>query len=237
MIYQLFYKPEHRADLFQNDPYKPFGLEPEVNSELLKNCDELTSHKDRLQLVEYGAFLWHWRNDTQDPWIGFTSHRQKDKTTFSFSSSDEVSKLLSEHDIVGWGKYGLLDRKGFPITLAKQAEVCHPGLNQFISEVFSRFDKKVPMRWFEDNFGFFANYWVMPKDMFHEFMEYSWPMVKWSVENITSSDYYRTQNSYGTVSREKCVGYFLERLFILWYLEKDLNPYCPTNPFPLFHNT
>jgi hypothetical protein len=61
-------------------------------------------------------------------------------------------------------------------------------------------------------------------------------MVKWSLENVKDSDYYKKQTEYGTVSNEKATGYFMERLFILWYLLRGIIPYNPSGgQSPLFH--
>ena len=65
-------------------------------------------------------------------------------------------------------------------------------------------------------------------ELFHEFMEFSWPMVEWAIENVEDYDFYKKQPAYKTVSRSKAVGYFMERLFILWYLMKGIQPYNET---------
>ena len=76
----------------------------------------------------------------------------------------------------------------------------------------------------------------MPVELFSDFMEFSWPMVEWSLENITDSAFYKNQPEYGTVSNDKAIGYFMERLFILWYLSRNLSPYNPSKPQALYHN-
>ena len=94
MIYQCYFKEDQRKQLFKSKPYKRFGLEPEVNPNLFLNCPELESKETRLQLVEYGALLWHWRNFSESSWIGFTSYRQLVKSIFNFSSVSYVYDLI-----------------------------------------------------------------------------------------------------------------------------------------------
>jgi hypothetical protein len=77
MIYQCYFDPSQQGRLFRNPPYRPFGLEPEVNSEITKNSPELELAENRLQLTEFAAMLHLWRNPPieDDDWIGFTSYR------------------------------------------------------------------------------------------------------------------------------------------------------------------
>ncbi len=237
MIYQCYFKKDQQATLFEEEPYEGFGLEPEVNENLFSSCPELEDSFVRLQLTEYACFLWHWRNgSSEDNWFGTTSYRQLDKFSYKFSLKKQVDDLVKNHGVVAWGEYKLFSTDHSPITLHKQAEVCHPGLNEYVEMVFNKFGYKVPKRWKTDTSGFFANYWVMRKDLFNDFMEFSWPMVKWSLENVKDSDYYKKQTKYGTVSNEKATGYFMERLFILWYLLRGITPYNPSGvQAPLFH--
>jgi len=236
MIYQCYFKKGQEKLVFNRNCYKGFGLEPEVNLTLFLNCPELKSNFNRLQLTEYAAFLWHYRNTNNLDWIGFTSYRQLDKFPFVFESKDQIEKYLEDHQILAWGEYALKDRYEYPISLEDQARACHPGLNEFIFEIFNKFGYEVPKDWIQKTNGFFANYWVMSFKKFVDYMEYSLPLVLWSLENIKQTDYYKTQNEYGTVSNSKCVGYFMERLFILWYLTNNYNPHNPGSVSVLHHN-
>ena len=235
MIFQCYFKEDQT--LFEEEPYKPFGVEPDVNDFLFSNCPELESSFNRLQLTEYSSYLWHWRNKSDLKWIGSTSHRQLDKFKHKFKSISEIESLLGKHEIIAWGQYDLQNKLGMPMSLKTQAKVCHPGLNEFMEMMFSKFNLEFPKQWSEKTSGFFANYWAMSKSLFDDFMEFSWPMVEWSLSNIKDTDYYKTQNTYGTVGPEKCVGYFMERLFIVWYLNRGLEPFNPSKSQPLFHNT
>tara|TARA_R110002020_G_scaffold400856_1_gene611165 strand:+ start:4886 stop:5605 length:720 start_codon:yes stop_codon:yes gene_type:complete len=238
MIYQCYFQKAQKPTLFSYEPYKGFGLEVSVNKKLFLNCPELSEHTARTQLTEYAAFLWHWRNDYLNPddWIGFTSYRQLDKFKHIFETKDQVTELLKDNKVVGWGQYQLHGKDGRDIPLSEQATICHPGLNEYIEDVFSRFGHTVPPEWYTKNTAFFANYWAMPVELFSDFMEFSWPMVEWSLENITDSEFYKNQPEYGTVSNDKAIGYFMERLFILWYLSRNLSPYNPSKPQALYHN-
>tara|TARA_R100001594_G_scaffold133871_1_gene174760 strand:- start:239 stop:964 length:726 start_codon:yes stop_codon:yes gene_type:complete len=229
MIYQCYFKKDQEPDLFKNSCYEPFGLEPEVNKDLFLNCHELEEPFVRLQLTEYACFLWHWRNKDKCPndWVGSTSFRQLDKFPHIFKDLEQVDSLVSEHGVVGWGEYDLLNRVGSPITLKKQTEVCHPGLNKYISDVLNMHGHTLPSNWDQHTSGFFANYWVMTRQLFDNFMEFSWPMVKWSLENVKDSEYYKKGTKYGTVSNAKATGYFMERLFLIWYLSEGKTPHNP----------
>ena len=57
MIYQCYFKEDQKDKLFNSELYKPFGLEPEVNPDIVKNCPELENSSVRLNLAEYSAFL------------------------------------------------------------------------------------------------------------------------------------------------------------------------------------
>ena len=235
MIYQCYYKKDQEGSLFKEEPYTGFGLEPEVNENLFENCPELEDPFVRLQLTEYACFLWHWRNQNDQNWFGTTSHRQLEKFPLKFFTNQQVTDLVKDHGVVGWGQYDLYDAKGGPITLAKSTEVCHPGLNDYMDAVLKGFGHETPDEWKTACSGFFANYWVMRKDLFNDFMEFSWPMVEWSLRNIKKSSYYRMQHQYGTVSNAKATGYFMERLFLIWYMKNGIKPFNPTTSQDLFH--
>jgi hypothetical protein len=221
MIYQCYFKKGQEEKIFKTPVYSGFGLEPEVNSNLFLNCSELKEEKIRLQLTEYACFLWHWRNPTINPdsWFGTTSYRQLDKTPFIFKDKNLIETQTEKNIILGWGFYDLVDRKGNSISLAKQAEVCHPGINDFIQEAFNQKNLTIPKEYYTQTIGLFANYWVMSNKMFDDYMNFSWPLVSWALENREVFDYFKNDMPGKTVTKEKAVGYFMERLFLLWYLK------------------
>ena len=238
MIYQCYPTKEIQKCMFFEEPYEGFGLEPEANKDLFNNCPELEDAYVRLQLTEYACFLWHWRNEGSNPdgWFGTTSHRQLEKAPTIFSSKQEIEDMLEKDKIVGWGHYNMVNNKENPITLKIQTDVCHPGLNDYTKEVFNLFGHVIPEEWDVKCNGFFANYWVMSNELFKEFMDFSWPTVEWSLKNVKDSNYYKNHPTYGTVSNKKATGYFMERLFIFWYLIKGIDPFN-AGPTCTLHHT
>lgn len=225
MIYQCYFKKEHTSRLFPGPLYRGFGLEPGVNSTLLNNCPELNDPRVRLQLTEYAAFLWHWRNEANpDDWIGFTSYRQLDKSRKVFQSQQEIGSLLEENAVIGWCKFRMVNRSGDEISLYRHTEFCHPQLNNYLEKTLEQFGHVLPASWRTLSTGFFANYWIMKNQQFDDFMRFSWPMVEWSLGNIADSGYYHHQPLIPRLGNTKATGYFMERLFIIWYLLQDLEP-------------
>lgn len=223
MIYQCYFKKEQEDRLFKTDIYAPFGLEPEVNESITLNCPELSSAKNRLNFTEYAAFLYFYRNGVNcldsDWWIGFTSYRQLDKAPVIFSNKPLFENILGKvaGGIGGWGYYKTnSSAKG-------QADYCHPGLYSFIVDVFRDLNLKIPERFYTDKYLLFANYWAMHKDLFIDFMDWSWPIMQYA---MTKGDhpYTKTKSPIPTVSTEKWIGYFMERLFLIWYMQKNLYP-------------
>lgn len=222
MIYQCYFKKEQENQIFKSELYTKFGLEPEVNENLLTNCPELEEYKNRLALTEYGALLHIWRNNVHtfdnDWWIGFTSYRQLDKTPIVFHNKQLFEKLLVESGgFCGWGFYLLSKNPSY------QAEYCHPNINEFINDVFNALNLKIPHRFYTDNFALFANYWAMDKSKFVDFMSWSWPIVE---KALTMEDhkYAKTKAVISNTTNKKWLGYFMERLLILWYMDRGFYP-------------
>jgi len=67
MIHQCYFAEAQRVRLFQTPVYCGFGLEPEVNPDLARNCPELQEARNRPLLCEYAALLHLWRNPELDP--------------------------------------------------------------------------------------------------------------------------------------------------------------------------
>lgn len=231
MIYQCYFAPEHKDMLFKSPAYCGFGQEPEVNPQIMENCPELEDPAVRLALTEYGAFLHLWRNSPQDgdPWIGFTSYRQTAKTPFMFRAKWHIRRALWLYDIAGWGFHSVwrLEEKQWR-GAAAQAEKSHPGIMEFLQILASRFEFKLPERFFTDRYVLYANYWVMRKGLFCRYMEWSWPKVKWCLEHRNDYAYLRNpvpvsvENAFSSSCRGKNVGYVMERLFIIWYMTLNL---------------
>jgi len=213
VIYQCYHLNDQLKRCFENKSiYKPFGLEPEVNSNLFLNCPELKDSKVRLHLADFAAMLSLWRNPPQDNWIGFTSWRQTDKSNVIFKSNDEIEKLLETNDVLAWKKYT------FDRTLASQAELRHPGITSFMVKMMMDLKEDIPPSYFELKTGFFADYWLMKKETFNSFMNWLFPFMEYGISLINKDPYLLSLPFKG-------FGYVLERLFVIWYLKNGIEIY------------
>ena len=235
MIYQCYHAPDNKQTLFNSPVYCGFGLEPDVNPNLANNCPELEDPAIRRALTEYSAMLHLWRNPSEDcdDWIGFTSYRQLMKTSFVFRSRFHVSRKLWRTSFAGWGFYkvGRYRFKGLS-GAAAQAERAHPGIMALLERMADLFDFEISNRFYTDSRVLYCNYWVMKKAYFNQYMEWSWPKVKWCLEH-QSEDPFLNQRvpgdeqmaaRNGSEVSGKAVGYVMERLFILWYMGNGLKP-------------
>jgi hypothetical protein len=224
MIHQCYFAPEHLKNTFRDEPYRPFGLEPEVNAEITNNCPELASEDTRMALAEYGAMLHHWRNPTldSDPWIGFTSYRQLTKSPFKFSKRSEVELLLNRGDFVTWYAWWVAPAKFGPLRgAAAQAEANHPGIHQFMVDVLNLRGLTIPAGYETAPLVSYANYWAMPRSRFDAFMEWSWPIIADAL--AMDHPYLSTPSRPGSRdNKRRAIGYFMERIFILWALHARL---------------
>ena len=236
MIYQCYFKPEQQSSLFEGEVYTGFGLEPSCNPKLFENCPELEDPDTRLALTEYACFLWHWRNpkDNPDSWFGTTSYRQDDKTKVRLKDKQFVTSILSQHDILAWGFYQFLSRSGSPITIDRHTRICHEGMIYILSELLKPFDELIPKDFFLKTRAAMANYWTMKSKDFYAYMDWSWPKVEYALDNIHKFSDLTSKWQYGTVSPKKAVGYFMERLFVIWYL-KEGKSLATNEPMPLYH--
>ncbi len=199
MIYQLYAKPSNRARLFTQDPYVPFGLEPEVNPTIAYRCPELEDSDARWELREYAGMLHHWRvPHDNDDWIGFTSWRQLDKfpTVFLPGDRGKISELLRDHDMLGFAKYR------FNYSLAQQTTACcgFPEFDKCLRKLVS----EPPARWYTDREScLYCNYVIMKKTTFNEYMAWSAPRV---LSTLRQPEYRGTART----------GNMMERLLIIW---------------------
>lgn len=224
MIYQCYFAPEHRQRLFSQGPYVGFGLEPEVNPTLLRNCPELADAKVRMALAEYGAMLHLWRNPPDDghSWIGFTSYRQLEKTPVGFQHAADVESLLNGNDILSWYVWdlGAVTYRGLT-GLAAHSDALHPGLHGFILEMLGENGVAVPEGYYTQRFVPYANYWALHKPLFSKFMAWSWPIVQSALGR--KHPYLDLPSPRGERdNKARAVGYFMERLFILWTQRESL---------------
>jgi hypothetical protein len=223
VIHQCFFEPSQLQHVFQTEPYRPFGLEPAVNATLTSNCPELENADTRMALAEYGAMLHLWRNPDldSDPWIGFTSYRQLTKTTAAFALKKDVEALLQRGEYLSWYMWSLagVDESGLT-GLAGHSEVNHPGIHRFILDIFAQFDIPLPRGFYDAPLVPFANYWVMSRERFDQFMQWSWPLLSYALS--MSHPYLSSPSPLGKRdNKERAIGYFMERLFVLWtFIEK-----------------
>ena len=226
MIHQCYFLPGQLSHVFRAEPYAPFGLEPCVNTEITKNCPELESADTRVALAEYAAMLHLWRNpqlDT-DNWIGFTSYRQLTKSFIQFQYKLDIEALLTRGDYLSWYLWWLGDviHDGL-VGAAAQGEVNHPGLHAFIRDMLGAFSIDIPAAYSSAAVVPFANYWVMSKALFERYMQWSWPIVRHAL--AVKHPYLSAESELGTRdNKRRAIGYFMERIFILWSQIEHLRP-------------
>ena len=147
------------------------------------------------------AELWLRPRD-QDAWIGFTScNQRRKKVNLILKNRDQIEGWLRQYDLITWCWYK------FSIPLCLQAEVLHPGITVVMRRLYAAFGGEMPADWFTLKCGVMRNYWIMRKDTFDVFMQWSYPRVQWLVAR-----------KYGG-SHKGLAGYVAERLLILWYME------------------
>jgi hypothetical protein len=222
LIYQCYFRSDQRSRLFRTECYEGFGLEPDVNDRLTLNCPELASSETRLALTEYACLLWFWRNRDEigDDWFGTTSYRQLEKVPFIASGQDELYSLCDKDAVNTWGYVILRDSKNYPLPISLQTEMHHPGMTSYLTHIFQKFNRRFPDAWFNLTEVVFANYWLLSNPLFFDFMEYSWPLVSDAL-NCQDHFYFRQDMRFGA-EKKKAVGYFIERLFILWCIDRRL---------------
>lgn len=227
MIYQCFYDDSHKLNLFNSDCYQPFGLEPNLNENLLDNCPELKIKANRKALNEYSCFLWFYRNQHElGSHFGTTSFRQLDKSKSIFTDISSLKELCSDNNILTWGLNKNVDSSGFPIPVSLATEVRHPFMNSYIFFLFNEFNYDIPDQWFMNSECIYANYWYLSKELFIDFMNYSWPMIEFSLKFSAQSHHnyfsYKNTNPNANVKSRR-IGYLAERLFILWYFSSFID--------------
>jgi predicted methyltransferase len=218
VIYQCYFRLEHRERLFGQRPYVGFGLEPETNPEIARRCPELAEPEVRKHLCEYAAMLHIWRNKSYlaEKWIGFTSYAQAEKTPFRFTSSRDVEDALESAQLVGWGWHEVGHyRSGELSGAAAQFEFSHPGGFAYLARALAEFEIRLPQRFHADRWVLFGSYWVLPARLFEDFMAFSWPVVDWCL---------RTRKEFAYVeSNPRSIGFVVERLFNVWYMQRGLS--------------
>lgn len=202
MIYQLYYKNDHGVSPFGNN-YTKFDLSTVVEDKYLP-----------LIQSEYCGMLYHYYNPDNYKWIGFTSCRQIQKG-YKEIVTEDVEHSLEKYDIVTWGYICHKDPRfccsDKVYSLFDQTEFFHNGLMTLMNVAFVYFDQKNLIDIFMSySCGIFANYWLMSKNNFNHFIDWSKPIISWMVEKPrlynTSTGHYNT------------IGWIIERMFIYWYI-------------------
>ncbi len=211
MIHQCYFEESQRARLFPSPLYRGFGLYTTVNPDISRNCPELADPKHQPLLSEYAAMLHCWRNPEldPDPWIGFTSYRQLDKSPIVFDDRERLETVLAQCDILGWGFYQFVDAANRrPVSLAEQGERYHPGITSCLWRLLLMRHETLPEAYLTGTTGLFANFWVMTKADFAAYMSWSYPLVRWCLDH---------PNDPFVRSHPRSLAYLVERLFICWY--------------------
>jgi hypothetical protein len=162
--------------------------------------------------MEYSPMIYLYKNNIdEDNWIGFTSHKQfiKNKSNFILDESNylDTLKQLNNYDILCWHYLQ------FDISISQQAEKWHKNINNNITFLFNEIYKEsIPSNFYSDNCGCFANYWIMSKKNFYEFMDWSYPKVKKIVELSNDIPDLKLGKHYCNSS------FIIERLFLIWYM-------------------
>lgn len=168
--------------------------------------------------MEYTGMIYVWKNNLDNhDWIGFTSYRQLKKSSFILDNKNVNStiSLLNKYDILCflWLK--------FSTSISEQAEKYHKHITKNIKYLFSEiYNEPIPASYYKDSCGCFANYWIMSKDNFNNFMEWSYPKV---IDIIKLS---KNKKYFSLGKHTSNAGYIIERLFIIWYLKfkKTIKP-------------
>jgi FkbM family methyltransferase len=210
MIHQCYFDDSQRGRLFASPLYRGFGLYSSVNPDIARNCPELSDPNAQAALSEYGAMLHLWRNPDldPDPWIGFTSYRQTDKFPIVFGDRHAIAACLEEFDVLGWAAYEFFDAvSGRPLSMAEQGEWEHPGITMCIWRLLMAWNEPLPRDYMTGSCGgVYCNYWLMAREHFHEYMNWSYPLVRHCLDH--PDDFIR--------SHPRAPAYLVERLFICW---------------------
>lgn len=208
MIYQLYYKDDQGILPFGNQ-YIKFDLANITENRYLPAIQS-----------EYCGMLYHYYNPDKYDWIGFTSCRQLKKGYKGILKYDikDITYQVQKYDILTWGYLCCGDTKFCYkkdiSDLFNQTEFFHKGLMRLMNIALTQFNHRNLIELFKNtSCGIFSNYWLMSKENFNQFIEWSKPIVSWMVSNPklynTSTGHYNT------------VGWIIERMFIYWYLTNN----------------
>lgn len=181
-------------------------------------CTECLDSKYLPQLkMEYSCMLYLYENNLDsDDWIGFTSYRQHKKSIFVLNDSNivETINLLNDYDILCW-----LFLK-FNLTISEQAEFYHKRITKNIEYLFDKvFKEDIPIGYYKNNCGCFANYWIMKKTNFYSFID-------WSIDKVSKIVELSEHTNDLKLGKHYCLSSFIiERLFVIWHIKYNKTIY------------
>lgn len=207
MIYQLYPNTNYKCNPI-NKFYSTLCLDC-LSSEYLPELK-----------MEYSGMLYLWKNQLDnDDWVGFTSYRQLEKSRFILDDKNSIIlNKLNKFNILCW--YCLYR------NLAHQAEKHHSDILYHLQLLLNYFNEEIPEIFFTKTLGCYANFWIMKKQNFIEFMEWSYPKVKKILELAKTNEYFKIYNHLSNS------GFIIERLFVIWHLKFNKTIF-PANSFRL----
>ena len=74
-------------------------------------------------------------------------------------------------------------------------------MTSYLTHIFKKFNRQFPDAWFNLTEVVFANYWLLSKPLFFDFMEYSWPLVSDAL-NYQDHFYFRQDMRFGAEKKK-----------------------------------
>jgi hypothetical protein len=157
-----------------------------------------------------------------DPWIGFTSYRQRQKSQVVFHDAACIVEALQRRQVLAFYWRDVQN-------LAGQAERCMPGFDAAVQKMLGAFKEAIPLQWHQHRFGAFADFWIMAKPEFHAFMAWAVPRLRWLLNDPAHKAWLALDKGH-----MNHFGQLAERMVILWYYlaKKQVQPVTrsPTSP-------
>ena len=94
-------------------------------------------------------------------------------------------------------------------------------LHQFTVDVLAHFGVKLPPPYMAGDCILFANYWALSRNAFERYMNWLWPIVWHAIE--LEHPYKRSIPILPSIDQRKAVGYFAERLSVMWVIRERLS--------------
>ena len=174
---------------------------------------------------ELTALYWMWKNDSTSKYIGlchyrrFFSKKMFSKKRENFLTNDDIESILKKNDII------IPKRRYMKNTVRNQYwmpnsecafEKDYLLLEELIKEEYPEFYKEF-IRFSEGKSIFYANMFVMRKDLMDEYCSWIFEVLKKMESRIDMTGY--------SVQQQRVYGYLAERLFNVWVIHKNLKTY------------